>query len=84
VRNHTSDEWLDLFGEYFSQPEINFRWRLPIEFSSWIARIETPAERVAALESLWSAAPAEVRAYYMLQEDLSFELDVLMISARGA
>ena len=84
VRNYTSDEWLNLFGEYFSQPEINFRWRLPLEFSSWIARIGTPANRVAALESLWSAAPAEVRAYYMLQEDLSFELDALMISTRGA
>jgi hypothetical protein len=75
---------LNLFGEHFSQPEIHLRWRLPIEFASWIARIGTPADRVAALESLWSAAPAEVRAYYMLQEDFSFELDALMISARGA
>jgi ubiquinone/menaquinone biosynthesis C-methylase UbiE len=84
VRNYTSNEWLNLFGEHFSQPEIHLRWRLPIEFASWIARIGTPADRVAALESLWSAAPAEVRAYYMLQEDFSFELDALMISARGA
>jgi len=84
VRNYTSDEWLNLFEEYFSQPSINRRWRLQLEFSSWIARIGTPADRVAALASLWSAAPAEVRAYYALQEDLSFELDALMVSAQGA
>jgi ubiquinone/menaquinone biosynthesis C-methylase UbiE len=84
VRNYTEEEWLRLFEEHFSQAKIDLRWRLPIEFSSWIARIGTPADRVAALHSFWSGAPAEVRAYYGLQNDLSFELDVLMISARIA
>jgi ubiquinone/menaquinone biosynthesis C-methylase UbiE len=84
VRNYTSEEWLRFFAEHFSQPKIDLRWRLPIEFSSWITRIGTPADRVAALHSFWSGAPAEVRAYYGLQDDLSFELDVLMISARIA
>lgn len=84
ARNFTEEEWLRLFEEHFTRPAIDLRWRLPLEFSSWITRIGTPSDRVAAITSLWSAAPAEVRTYYALQNDLSFELDVIMISARVA
>jgi hypothetical protein len=39
-------------------------------------------ERVTAIHSLWNNAPDEVRAYFAVQDDGSFELDALMIEAR--
>jgi len=47
-----------------------------------VARMRTPAERVAGIRSLWRAAPDEVREYFAVAEDDSFEIDVLMIDAR--
>lgn len=82
VRNYTVEEWLSLFRSSSFHAEVSRRWRLFIEFSSWVSRIGTSADRVAAIRSLWSAAPAEVRTYFDLQSDLSFELDVVMILAR--
>jgi ubiquinone/menaquinone biosynthesis C-methylase UbiE len=82
VRNYSSGEWLAFFKAASFEAEVAQRWRLPIEFKSWITRIGTSEDRVAAIRSLWAAAPTEVRRYYEVQDDLSFELDVLMIQAR--
>jgi len=81
VRNYTQTEWLARFQEHSLPARVSHRWRLPIEFTSWIARIGTPAERVAAIRTLWASAPAEVREHYALAGDLSFELDVAMLLA---
>jgi hypothetical protein len=58
------------------------RWRIPIVFSSWVARIGTPADRITALRTFWAGAPAEVRENFKLQPDLSFEIGVGMIQAQ--
>lgn len=82
VRNYSSGEWLAFFKAASFEAEVVQRWRLPIEFKSWIMRIGTSDDRIAAIRSLWSSAPTEVRRYYEVQDDLSFELDVVMIQAR--
>jgi ubiquinone/menaquinone biosynthesis C-methylase UbiE len=82
VRNYTPSEWLTLFAAAGLEAKITQQWRLPLEFSSWIARIGTPEPRVAAIRTLWTAAPSEVRTHYRLQEDFSFELDVALIEAK--
>jgi ubiquinone/menaquinone biosynthesis C-methylase UbiE len=84
VRNYTSREWLSFFEAASFEARIEKKWRLPLEFSSWVSRMDTPAERVAAIRSFWSGAPAEVRSYFNLQDDLSFEVDAAMIRAQGA
>jgi ubiquinone/menaquinone biosynthesis C-methylase UbiE len=81
VRDYTEREWLAFFEQNALAAEITWRWRLSIEFSSWIARIGTEAARVAAIRELWSDAPAEVCEYYCLAGDLSFELDAVMLRA---
>jgi ubiquinone/menaquinone biosynthesis C-methylase UbiE len=78
VRNFTAQEWLALFQNASLNANLIHSWRLPIEFAAWISRIGTPDDRVAAIRTLWSGAPAEVREYFNLQNDLSFELDVAM------
>jgi len=82
VRNYSEAEWLGLFHAHSFQARITKRWRIPIEFSSWVARIGTPADRIAALRSFWAGAPAEVCASFKVQPDLSFEIDVIMIQGR--
>jgi ubiquinone/menaquinone biosynthesis C-methylase UbiE len=82
VRNYTVPEWLALFQDASLTARVVQHWRLPIEFASWISRIGTSQDRVAAITSLWSGASTEVRSYYNLQDDLSFELDVAMFQAQ--
>jgi ubiquinone/menaquinone biosynthesis C-methylase UbiE len=81
VRNYTPAEWLARFHQCRFDAKISRTWRIPIEFSAWITRIGASADRVAAIRSLWESAPAEVRTYFSLKNDLSFELDVLFIEA---
>ena len=81
VHNYRAGEWLALFTAAGCSASVRGRWRVPIEFASWVARMRTPAERVEAIRSLWRSAPDEVREYYGVQPDGSFMLDVVMIEA---
>jgi ubiquinone/menaquinone biosynthesis C-methylase UbiE len=84
VRSYTNLEWLSFFQEASFDARLEQKWRLALEFSSWVSRIGTSVEGVAAIRTLWSSAPFEVRDYFKLQDDLSFELDAEMILARMA
>ena len=81
VRDYRADEWLALFRNAGFDATVGARWRVPIEFASWVARMNTPAPRVAAIRSMWDAAPDEARRYFGVQADYSFELDGLLIDA---
>jgi len=79
IRDYRGDEWLALFAGAGFDADITRRWRLPIQFDTWIARMKTPPERVVAIRSLWANAPDEVKEYFAVQDDGSFELDVVMM-----
>jgi len=81
VRNYSESEWLGYFLHHSFSARVSHRWRLRIEFASWIARIGTAADRVAAIRTLWAGAPVEVPEHYALAGDLSFELDAAMLLA---
>jgi ubiquinone/menaquinone biosynthesis C-methylase UbiE len=82
IRDYRADEWIALFEGAGFRAEVRSRWRLPLEFDAWVARMRTPPERVIAIKSMWKNAPDEVRQYFAVQEDGSFELDALMIEAK--
>jgi SAM-dependent methyltransferase len=82
VRNYRADEWISLFAGAGFTAQIRERWRLPMKFDPWIARMRTPEVRASAIRSLWRSAPDEVRAYFAVEPDGSFMLDVLMVDAR--
>ncbi|WP_454824819.1 class I SAM-dependent methyltransferase [Paraburkholderia xenovorans] len=82
IRDYCADEWLALFAGAGFGATIRERWRIDIEFSSWVARMRTPEPRVVAIRSMWASAPDEVRQYFDVQEDGSFKLDALMIEAQ--
>jgi SAM-dependent methyltransferase len=81
IRDYRASEWLAFFADAGFEARIRERWRLPIEFSAWVARMRTPEVRVAAIRSMWANAPDEVRAYYDVKADGSFKLDAVMIEA---
>ncbi|PQV52676.1 class I SAM-dependent methyltransferase [Paraburkholderia sp. BL21I4N1] len=81
IRDYRADEWVAFFEAAGFQASIRERWRIDIEFGSWVARMRTPEPRVVAIRSLWAHSPDEVRAYFGVQEDGSFKLDALMIEA---
>ena len=84
VRSYAESEWLSFFQAASIEARIEQRWRLALEFSSWVSRIGTSAEGIAAIRSLWSSAPTEVRDYFKLQDDLSLEVDAAMIMGNMA
>ncbi|WP_087751339.1 class I SAM-dependent methyltransferase [Paraburkholderia caledonica] len=81
IRDYRADEWIALFEAAGFKASIRERWRIDIEFSSWVARMRTPEERVVAIQSLWRNSPDEVRQYFDVKEDGSFKLDALMVEA---
>ncbi|RAS35934.1 class I SAM-dependent methyltransferase [Paraburkholderia bryophila] len=81
IRDYRADEWVAFFEAAGFQASIRERWRIDIEFDSWVARMRTPEPRVVAIRSLWAHSPDEVRAYFGVQEDGSFRLDALMVEA---
>ena len=58
--------------------------RLPLEFSSWVARMRTPAALSGAIRVYQQSASVEVKTYFALQEDGSFTSDTIMVEAHKA
>ncbi|CAD6562609.1 class I SAM-dependent methyltransferase [Paraburkholderia sabiae] len=81
IRDYRADEWVSFFAAAGFEVDVRQRWRLDIEFGSWVARMRTPEARVLAIRALWGSAPDEVRDYFDVKDDGSFKLDALMIEA---
>ncbi|MET3233113.1 UNVERIFIED_ORG: ubiquinone/menaquinone biosynthesis C-methylase UbiE [Burkholderia sp. 1263] len=81
IRDYRADEWIAFFEAAGFSASIRERWRIDIEFGSWVARMRTPEPRVVAIRSLWTHSPDEVREYFDVREDGSLKLDALMVQA---
>ncbi len=77
VRNYSFAEWGGFLAAAGFKVGASDQWKLPLDFQAWVARMQTPAERVAVIRGLLGNAPQEVRDYLALREDLSFSLDVV-------
>jgi ubiquinone/menaquinone biosynthesis C-methylase UbiE len=82
IRDYRADEWVSMFDAAGFDAQITERWRIPLGFEAWVTRMRTSAERVSAIRSMWERAPDEVRQYFAVQPDCSFELDAIMIDAK--
>lgn len=82
VRNASLSDWRRLLEEVgFTLAEV-FTFRLRLEFATWIERMRTPPEHVAAIRALQRCASAEVSDYFAFETDGSFTLDTALIVAR--
>lgn len=84
VRNYSSGEWLALVNEASLVVDNLITDKLPLEFSSWVARMRTPEVLADAIRVYQQSASTEVKTYFALQNDGSFTCDTIMIEAHKA
>lgn len=82
VRDHTVGQWQTMLDDAGFDAEVIFRWRLPLNFDAWVARMATPAAHVSMIKTLFNIAPGEVRAAFEIQPDYTFTLDGALVLAR--
>jgi ubiquinone/menaquinone biosynthesis C-methylase UbiE len=81
VRNYRLSEWRAMLqAAGFGAPAVS-DWKLPMEFSSWIARIKTPPARVCALEAVFAALPREANEYFHIDAAHGFAIDVAWLES---
>ncbi|MDA8382389.1 MAG: class I SAM-dependent methyltransferase [Betaproteobacteria bacterium] len=83
VRNRSAAEWQAGLAAAGFEIVRTARWRVRIDFASWIARMRPPARKVAMIRQLESEAPQEVREALELEPDGSFMLPVGLWWARA-
>jgi ubiquinone/menaquinone biosynthesis C-methylase UbiE len=79
--NYSPSQWRTMLSRAGFVPGHETLRRLRLDFASWIARMATPQDDVAAIRRLQQRAPDSVRAYFALEDDGTFTLDTLTIEA---
>lgn len=84
VRDYGIDEWAALLQSAGFDLQRVRRFRLRIDFATWIDRIGTPPEQAAAILALQRQAPTEVARHFDFAADGSFSLDTAGFEAVAA
>lgn len=83
VRNASPDEWRAALGAAgFAVGEAT-RYRLRLDFASWVERMQTPQAHIAAIRSLQQRAGSDVRDYFAIEDDGSFTVDTILVVAES-
>ncbi len=72
VRNRTDREWRALIATAGFDVRETASHAVRLEFASWVARMRTPAENVAAIRRLQQGAPRQVVERLGIETDGSF------------
>ena len=83
VRNYSIEEWRAMLEAAGLKPGAPSRFRLRLEFSSWIKRMNTPEIHAQAIRSLQQRAGAEVTRHFEIEPDGSFTIDTMLMTAEG-
>jgi ubiquinone/menaquinone biosynthesis C-methylase UbiE len=81
VRDYRRSEWSAMLSDAAFEFECRSQWKLVMQFNEWIARMQTPPERVQAIRSLFDSAPQEASAYFQVRDDYSFSIDAALFEA---
>ncbi len=81
VRDYSTGEWLQKFNDAGLRIEELSSGKLHLEFTSWVARLQTPQHFVVAIRELQKVSSQEVIDYFSIQADGSFETDTVFIEA---
>ncbi len=81
VRNYSVSEWKAMLGEAGFAAAESDTWTVRIEFQSWIERLGTAPERVAALKSVFPEFPDEAKRHFRITDDCSFDLGTAWIGS---
>ncbi|MEB3768002.1 class I SAM-dependent methyltransferase [Acinetobacter sp. MD2] len=79
VRNYSLAEWMH-FAEYASfRVEQIQKQTLNLDFASWVSRMKTPENHVKTIRALQMQVAGNVKAYFQIQHDGSFQTDVMYL-----
>ncbi len=81
VRDWRVSEWQAMLGQAGFESEVVLRWDVHLEFASWITRLATPASRVEAIRAILDEAPDEVKAFFRVEPDYSFNTPGALLRA---
>jgi ubiquinone/menaquinone biosynthesis C-methylase UbiE len=81
VRDYTAAEWTAALTRAGFTVQSTTRRRIRMDFPTWIARMRTPAELVAAIRAVQASASEEVRRHFEIEPDGSFQLEVIVLEA---
>jgi len=84
VRNYSVTEWQAMLSTAGFKPGAVSLFRLRLDFSSWISRMNTPEAHVQAIRSLQQRASADVSGRLAIESDGSFTLDTMLFRAEAA
>lgn len=84
VRNRTAREWRALIADAGFELRETASHAVRLEFASWVARMRTPAEEVAAIRRLQQRAPRQVAEQLAFEADGSFTVHAGLFLATKA
>ena len=84
VRDYSFAEWLSFVSAVgFVNVETSAS-RLRLEFTSWVTRMKTDSRFTEAIRQLQKKAPREVADHYQFEQDGSFSVDLVFLTANKA
>ncbi len=81
VRDYSVREWTGMLAAAGFAPGEPKRRRIHIDYTSWIARRQTPKVQADAIRALMAQAAEAVRTHFALEADGSFLLDTASVVA---
>lgn len=69
VRDRTVSEWLRLLRTAGLEPEVLDRYPIPLDGADWVARIRTPAAKVAMIRTLFADADSATRRTFEIRDE---------------
>jgi SAM-dependent methyltransferase len=81
IRDYAAAEWQKALARAGFGVRGTTARRLRMDFSTWVARMQTPAAHRVAIRSLQQRATSDTIAHYEIEADGSFTLDTLQIEA---
>ena len=83
VRNYSLTQWRTMVEAAGFRPTRCERYRIRLEFSAWVARMNTPTIFVSAIRALQAKADDDVVRHFAIEADGSFWLDTMLTVAEG-
>ena len=81
VRDYSVEEWLRAVTAAGFSPGTVTRRRLPLQFSSWVARMRTSEVHIRAIRSLQAQMADQVVNHFDIRADGSFTVDTMTLEA---
>jgi SAM-dependent methyltransferase len=78
VRDRSRAEWEDAAARAGLLAGAVTQFRVPLDFTTWIARMRTPPVMATAIRALQAAVSDAARRHFAVREDGSFSIDVTL------